>query len=125
MTNLTVEYMCTRPCMLSHSSRVRLFETPWTVACQASLSMGFSRQEYCSGLPFPTPEDPPDPGIKPTSLTSPALASRFFTTTATWEALRIHIKHKTKQREVFSGSLVLRTQCFHCCGPGFNPRSRQ
>ena len=41
--------------------------TPWTVACQAPLSMGFSRQEYWSGLPFPSPEDPPNPGIKPWS----------------------------------------------------------
>ena len=42
-------------CMLSHFSRVRLFETPWTVACQALLSMGFSRQEYWSGFPCPPP----------------------------------------------------------------------
>ena len=48
-------------------SRVRLFATPWTVAYQASLSMGFSRQEYWSGLPFPSPGDLPDPGIKPRS----------------------------------------------------------
>ena len=41
------------------------FATPWTVACQAPLSMGFSRQEYWSGLPFPSPGDLPDPGIKP------------------------------------------------------------
>ena len=58
-------------------SRVPLFETPWTVALQVPLPMEFSRQEYWSGLPFPTPGDPPDPGIKPTS---PALAGRFFTT---------------------------------------------
>ena len=115
----------TCPCMLSHFSRVRLFETPWTVACQAPLSMGFSRQEYCSGLPCPPPGDLPNPGIEPVSLTSHALAGRSFTTTATWEALRIHTKHKTKQTEVFSGRLVHRTQCFHCCGPGFNPRSGQ
>ena len=44
-------------------SRVQLFETPWTVAYQASLSMGFSRQEYWNGLPFPSPGDLPDPGI--------------------------------------------------------------
>ena len=44
-----------------------LFVTPRTVACQASLSMGFSRQEYWSGLPFPSPEDLPNPGIKPRS----------------------------------------------------------
>ena len=48
-------------------SRVRLFATPWTVAYQASLSMGFFRQEYWSGLPFPSPGDLPDPGIKPGS----------------------------------------------------------
>jgi len=50
-------------------SRVRLFATPWTVAYQASLSMGFSRQEYWSGLPFPSPGDLPDPGIEPGSPT--------------------------------------------------------
>ena len=53
-------------------SRVRLFATPWTVARQAALSMGFSRQEYWSGLPFPSPRDLPDPGIEPGS---PALPS--------------------------------------------------
>ena len=50
-------------------SRVRLFATPWTVTRQALLSMGFSRQEYWSGLPFPSPEDLLDPGIKPGSPT--------------------------------------------------------
>ena len=64
-------------------SCVQLFVTPWTVACQAPLSMGTSRQEYWSGLPFPTPGHFPDPGIKPTSLVSPALAGRFFTTSDT------------------------------------------
>ena len=49
-------------------SRVRLFATPWTVAYQAPPSMGFSRQEYWSGLPFPSPGDLPDPGIEPGSL---------------------------------------------------------
>ena len=48
-------------------SRVRLFETPWTAAYQAHPSMGFSRQEYWSGLPFPSPEYLPDPGIEPRS----------------------------------------------------------
>ena len=59
--------------------------TLWTVACQAPLSMGFSRQEYWSQLPCP-PGDLPDPGIETASLMSPALAGRFFTTSATWEA---------------------------------------
>jgi len=48
-------------------SRARLFATPWTVAHQASPSVGLSRQEYWSGLPFPSPEDLPDPGIEPGS----------------------------------------------------------
>ena len=52
---------------LKSLSRVRLFEIPWTVVYQASLSMGFSRQGYWSGLPFPSPGDHPDPGIEPTS----------------------------------------------------------
>ena len=69
--------------MLSHFSRVWLFVIPWTVACQAPPSMGFSRPEYWSGLPFLSPGDLPDPGIKPES---PAMAGRFFTTSATWEA---------------------------------------
>ena len=52
--------------------------TPWTVARQTLLSMGFSRQEYWSGLPFPSPGDLPDPGIKPASLMSPELAGEFL-----------------------------------------------
>ena len=66
--------------MLSCFSPVRLFGTPWTVAHQTPLSLGFSRQEYWSGLLCPPPGDLPDPGIKPTSLMSPALAGGFFTT---------------------------------------------
>ena len=61
-------------------SGVRLFATPWTVTHQAPPSLEFSRQEYWSGLPFPTPGDLPDLGIEPTSLVSPTLASGFFTT---------------------------------------------
>ena len=53
--------------MLNCFSRVRLFATPWTVARQAPLSMGFSRKEYCSGLPLPSPGDLPNPGVKPGS----------------------------------------------------------
>ena len=56
-----------------------------TLALQAPLSMGFSRQQYWSGLPFPSVGDLPHPEIEPMSLTSPALAGRFFTTSATWE----------------------------------------
>ena len=74
-------------CMLSHFSHIWLFVTPWTIAHQAPLSMGFSRQEYWSGLPCPPLGDLSDPGIKPTSLMSPVLTVGFFTTSSTWEAL--------------------------------------
>ena len=61
-------------------SRVRFFVTPWTVDSQAPLSMEYSRQEYWSGLLFPTPGDLPEPGIEPTSPPSPAWAGRFLPT---------------------------------------------
>ena len=64
--------------MLSHFSLVQLCETLWTVALQAPLSRGFSRQEYWSGLPFLPPRDLPDPEIELAFLISPALAGRFF-----------------------------------------------
>ena len=62
------------------------FVTLWTVVPQGSLSMGFSRQDYWSGLPCPPPGDLPDPGTEPASLMSLALAGGFFTTSTTWEA---------------------------------------
>ena len=70
-------------CGLSRFSRARFFATLWTVARQAPLSMGSSRQEYWSGLPCPPLEYLPDPGIEPVSLTSPVLAGMFVTTSAT------------------------------------------
>ena len=72
-------------CVLGHFSHARLFVTPWPVARQAPLPMGFSRQEYWSGVPCPPSGDLPDLRIEPMSLTSSALAGRFFTTGATWE----------------------------------------
>ena len=67
--------VCTQPL-----SRVQSFATPRTEAQEALLSMGFSRQEYWSGLPFPSPGDLPDPGIETMSLASLVLAGRFFIT---------------------------------------------
>ena len=61
----------------------------WTIVCKAPLSVGFSKQEYWSGLPCSPPGDLPDPGIEPTSLASPALAGGFFTTSTTWEAPKL------------------------------------
>ena len=73
-------------CILSRFSSVQLFATLWTVARQAPLSMGFSRQQYWSGLPFPSPGNLLTKWSKPASLTSYSLAGRFFTTRATWKA---------------------------------------
>ena len=73
-------------CMLSCFSPIQLFVTLWTIALQAPLPMGFSRQEYQSGLLCSSLEDLPYPGMKPVSLMPPTLASGFFTTSSTWEA---------------------------------------
>ena len=67
----------------SVTSPVQLFATPWTAALQSPLSMGFLRQEYCSGLPFPPLGDLSDLRIEPESPVSPALANEFFTTEPT------------------------------------------
>ena len=71
-------------CVLNCISCVQLFATLWMVARQAPLSMGFSRQEFWSRLPCPTPGDLPDSGIEPASLTSPELTGEFFPTSVTW-----------------------------------------
>ena len=72
-----MEVSCVCECWLSC---IQLSVTLWTAAHQAPLCMGFSRQEYWNGLPFPPPGDLPDPGIEPASLVSPALVGGFFTT---------------------------------------------
>ena len=74
MEDLNVRTVCVQ------SLQSYLFPTLWTVACQASLSVGFSRQKYWSGLPCPPPGDLPNPGIKPASPDLLALAGEFFTT---------------------------------------------
>ena len=85
-------------------SHVQLFATLWTVAHQAPPSMGFSRQEYWSGLPFPSPGDLPDPGIEPRSpvLQADALTSEPPETSWTW------IKRTPTMK------LFLKCNCFHC-----------
>ena len=73
--------------VLSHFCSVQLCVTLWTVACQAPLSMEFSRQEYWSGLSCPFQGIFPTQGLNPDLLHLPALAVRYFTTSATWEDL--------------------------------------
>ena len=84
-------------------SCVRLFTTPWTVTYQAPLSMGFSRQQYWSGLPFPSPGDLPDPGIEPGS---PALLSQVNTKTET--TIEGYILRKKNTKMGFWGSSFYR-----------------
>ena len=89
----------------SSLSCVQLFVTPRTVACQASLSMEFSRQESWSGLPFPAPGDLPDTGIKYVSLMCLALAGGFFTTLPSGKPGHIKLKSILKNSTVLSFSL--------------------
>ena len=77
---------------MCHLLKVQLFAITWTVDLQAPLSIGFPRQDYSSGLPFPTPGDLPNPGIKPRSLKSPVLAGR-------WEGHNIDIFYCLKIRK--------------------------
>ena len=91
-------------CVLSCYSPVQLFATPWTIAHQAPLSMGFSRQEYWSGLPCPSPGDLPDPGIEPEFPTSSALAGRSLTPSTTWVSHLFFFRerNKVKQKEFWT-----------------------
>ena len=93
-------------CVLSHFSRVHLFATPWTIAHQAPLFMGFSRQEHWSGLSCPSPGNLPDPGIEPVSLTSPALSGDLFTTSAIWEAFNGYEFEQSSGNSEGQGSLA-------------------
>ena len=72
-------------CVLTCFSRVQLFATPWTVVHQAPLSMGFSKQEYWSRLPFPSPGDLPDAGIEPRSLMFPVLQADSLPVELSWK----------------------------------------
>ena len=84
--------LCACMCMLSHFIHVQLFATPWTVACQAPISMEFSRQEYWSGLPCPPfSRGSSQPRDRTCISTSPALEAGFLTISATWEGIYTHI----------------------------------
>ena len=89
-------------------SCVRLLATLWTVDCQAPLSMEFSWQEYWSGLPLHTPGNLPNPGIKPMSLVSPALAGRFFIIEPTGKP-----KREGRSKQTFIGYLLCTLSTFY------------
>ena len=113
------------PCVLSHFCHAWLFVTPWIVVHQAPLSMVFSRQEYLSGLPFPSLGDLPNPGTKPMYFVSPALPGGFFITSTNWEAIFTTQKLSKATNQgffVFSGDPVVKHLPAHCC---FNWRLSQ
>ena len=84
---------------------------------QAPLSMGFSRREYWSKLPFPPPEDLPKPGIEPSSLMSPVLAGRFFITSTTWEAPSWNRLHSKTRRAIATATAKSLQSCLALCDP--------
>ena len=90
--------ICVCAYVLNHFSCVRLFEAPWIAACQAPLSMGFSRQEYCSGLPCPPPGDLPHPGIEPEPPVTPTL-----------QAGSLQLRHQGSPKYD-----ILTSKCCHC-----------
>ena len=95
----------------------KLFQSCLTL-CQTPLSMGFSRQEYWSRLPFPSAGDLPDSGIKPVSTTSTALAGRFFTTSSTWEAHGGILLGKVEGQRLRPLFMALLGLC--CCSRAFS-----
>ena len=120
--------VCVRACCCFN--RVQLFVTLWTVAHQAPLPMGFSRQEYWSRLPCPPPGDLPKPGIKPMSLTFPALAVGFFTASATWEAQPHFRSIKNKQCNEMVSLTIFEScpswkysSCFVCVKPNIEGKN--
>ena len=106
-------------CMCESLSCVRLFATPRTVAHQASLSMEFSRQEYWSGLPFPSPEDPPSPGIEPWSPADSLPFELWGSPPAVWFLPYILIINIiTKHLHLWAPICILITKKIYFCNKG-------
>ena len=91
--SLILSLMLRNVCVLNHFSHVQVFASLSIVDCQAPLSMGFSRQEYCSGLPCPPPGDLPDPGIEPMSPVAPALQADSLPLSHQGSPLYLTIRH--------------------------------
>ena len=94
-----MENIRTLLCVLSHCARFRLFEALWSIALQAPLSIGFSRQEYWSVWLCPSPGDLPDPGMELMSLMSLALKAGSYPLAPPEKALRLYYKRKTSKIE--------------------------
>ena len=101
-----------RACVLSRFSRVRLFETVWTVTCQAPPSMGLSRQEYWSEFPYPPLGDLPDPGIQPASPVSPALQAESLL--LSHQGSRIHLYSNSNRFVCHARGTLHKTKLLFC-----------
>ena len=112
-------------------NHVRLFAVVWVLACQSPLSMGFSWQEYWSGLPFPLPGNLLNPGIEPSFTLSPALAGRFFTTLPPGKLISMHDFYLEIFMDLFgcvrsymrhAGSFIIAYKLLSVPWPGTEPR---
>ena len=101
------------------------FVVPWNVVHQAPLFMEFPRQEYCSGLPFPSPEDLDDPGIELASLLSPALAGGFFTPEPLGKSNTLNIEYMSFFFFFFKIYLFIVALGLCCCTRAFSTYSKQ
>ena len=101
------EVLVTACCVLSRFSRVQLFLTSWTLACQGPLSLGFSRWENWSGLPCPSPDDRPDPGREHTILAPPALQAGSCLTDPPGRAWGMQIKTKMRCLIIITYSSII------------------
>ena len=111
-------YECMYLCVCAQSlSCVQLFTASQTVVQQAPLFMEFSQPKYWSRLPFSTPEDLPNPGIKPTCLMSPALAGGFFITSTTWEAHIMNMYIYCFLNNFYAKAVRLLVTCFRTPKP--------
>ena len=111
-------YECMYLCVCTQSlSCVQLFTVSQTVVQQAPLFMEFSQPKYWSRLPFSTPEDLPNPGIKPTCLMSPALAGGFFITSTTWEAHIMNMYIYCFLNNFYAKAVRLLVTCFRTPKP--------
>ena len=109
--------------VVSSFSHVWLFVTLWIITCQAPLSIGFSRQEYWSGLPCPSPGNLPNPGIELMSLMSLRLASSVFTTSTTWDTLLIENEYTVSC--IFKLHVCVCTQSLSYVGVVVSPWTHQ
>ena len=121
--------LCVCVCVCLSFSHIQLFVTPWTIACQAPLSMGFSRQEYWRGLPFPSPGDLPNPGIEfrspirqvdPLPSEPPGYLTAIYSTSPIFS---VPMENFDRKILVYKGIVILQVMCPILNSMSLSPRS--